>query len=106
MIYCYRLVMHGDGKGGISGASIFFGTEVGRVFTAEANMLTLCWILQFAILTCTALSIHAKYFINLVDIIKAGGRDDAPPWDGKSMWTFYVDLIYCTYPGKLIHGTG
>jgi E3 ubiquitin-protein ligase synoviolin len=28
VIYCYRLVMQGDGKGAISGASIFFGTEV------------------------------------------------------------------------------
>ncbi|GHJ89991.1 hypothetical protein NliqN6_6393 [Naganishia liquefaciens] len=81
VIYCYRLVIQGDGKGAISGASIFFGTE-------------------FAILTCTAISIHAKYFINLVDIIKAGGRDDAPPWEGKSMWTFYVDLTY--YGIKLV----
>lgn len=45
MLYCYRLVMHDDGKGVISGASIFFGTEVGRIFVAEANMLTLRWVL-------------------------------------------------------------
>jgi hypothetical protein len=26
--YCYRLVMEGDERGGVSGSAVFFGTEV------------------------------------------------------------------------------
>jgi E3 ubiquitin-protein ligase synoviolin len=42
-----------------------------------------------------ALTIGAKYVINLVDLrraVRMGGHD-APPWEEKSMWVFYVDLV-------------
>ncbi|KAJ9102867.1 hypothetical protein QFC19_004595 [Naganishia cerealis] len=70
LTYCYSLVMgshassHASGGGGVSGSAIFFGTE-------------------FAILLTTSLSIIAKYGINVVDLLRTGGRDDAPPWEGK-----------------------
>ncbi|KAJ9112242.1 hypothetical protein QFC22_006326 [Naganishia vaughanmartiniae] len=65
----------GNSHGVISGLAIFFGTE-------------------FAILLTTSLSIIAKYTINIIDLVRARGREDAPPWEGKSMAVFWVDLTY------------
>ncbi|KAJ9092544.1 hypothetical protein QFC21_006775 [Naganishia friedmannii] len=79
LMYCYNLVMQsaisGNNHGRISGSAIFFGTE-------------------FALLLTTSLSIIAKYTINIIDLVRARGQEDAPPWEGKSMAVFWVDLTY------------
>lgn len=36
-MYCYRLVVQGDGRGGISGSAVFFGTEVSAASRPEGG---------------------------------------------------------------------
>ncbi len=37
----------------------------------------------------------AKYVLSAYDFRRASvrGGDNAPPWEQKSMWTFYIELI-------------
>jgi E3 ubiquitin-protein ligase synoviolin len=37
----------------------------------------------------------AKYVLSAVEFHRAASRggENAPPWEDKSMWIFYVDLI-------------
>lgn len=34
----------------------------------------------------------ARYGVNCLDIRRARGREDAPAWEAKSMYMFYIDL--------------
>lgn len=36
-VYCYKLVMEGDSRGGISGSAVFFGTEVSATSGGEGR---------------------------------------------------------------------
>ncbi|WVW79873.1 hypothetical protein I302_101843 [Kwoniella bestiolae CBS 10118] len=47
---------------------------------------------EFTILNASILGTAARYTVGLVDLRRARGRADAPPWEEKSMWLFYVDL--------------
>ncbi|KAK6907066.1 hypothetical protein I204_00133 [Kwoniella mangroviensis CBS 8886] len=47
---------------------------------------------EFTILNASILGTAARYAVGLVDLRRARGRADAPPWEEKSMWLFYVDL--------------
>ena len=43
----------------------------------------------------------AKYLLTTYELRRAGqrGGEDAPPWENKSMWVFYVELVTGTpYP--------
>jgi E3 ubiquitin-protein ligase synoviolin len=37
----------------------------------------------------------AKYLLSAYDLRRAGrrGGEDAPPWENKSMWVFYIELV-------------
>ena len=37
----------------------------------------------------------AKYILSAIEFHRAASRggENAPPWEDKSMWIFYVDLI-------------
>ncbi len=45
-------------------------------------------------MTNMAITIVAKYLVNLYDIWRAAnmGGEDAPEWEEKSMWIVYVEL--------------
>ncbi|KAL7419908.1 E3 ubiquitin-protein ligase hrd1 [Cryptotrichosporon argae] len=47
---------------------------------------------EFAILVASIAGTGARYVVGVVDLRRAGGRDDAPSWEEKSMWMFYIDL--------------
>ncbi|WVR04137.1 hypothetical protein IAU60_001136 [Kwoniella sp. DSM 27419] len=47
---------------------------------------------EFTILQASILGIVARYVVNLIDLRRAGGRADAPSWEEKSMYMFYIDL--------------
>lgn len=47
---------------------------------------------EFTILNASILGTAARYTVGLIDLRRARGRADAPPWEEKSMWLFYVDL--------------
>lgn len=44
------------------------------------------------ILLASILSTFAKYVISVMDLRRARGQEDAPPWEEKSMYIFYVNL--------------
>ncbi|KIK82212.1 hypothetical protein PAXRUDRAFT_832347 [Paxillus rubicundulus Ve08.2h10] len=50
---------------------------------------------EYAILMASAMNITAKYLICIVDLRRAQrrGGEHAPPWQNKSMWVFYVELV-------------
>lgn len=43
----------------------------------------------------SAMNVIAKYLICVVDLRRAQqrGGENAPPWQNKSMWIFYVELV-------------
>jgi E3 ubiquitin-protein ligase synoviolin len=49
---------------------------------------------QYAILMASVLNSIAKYSISVIDLRRASrrGGENAPPWEDKSMWVFYVEL--------------
>ncbi|KAH7888359.1 hypothetical protein F5I97DRAFT_1803889 [Phlebopus sp. FC_14] len=50
---------------------------------------------EYAILMAGAMNVTAKYLICVIDVRRAQGRggENAPPWQNKSMWVFYVELV-------------
>ncbi|KAH7920923.1 hypothetical protein BV22DRAFT_1073169 [Leucogyrophana mollusca] len=49
---------------------------------------------EYAILMASAMNISAKYLVCVVDLRRARqrGGENAPPWQNKSMWVFYIEL--------------
>ena len=43
----------------------------------------------------SALNTIAKYLLSVFELRRAGmrGGENAPPWENKSMWVFYIELI-------------
>lgn len=62
--------------------------------------LTQCSDGQYAILIATLMNSAAKYAISILDIRRAShrGGENAPPWEDKSMWIFYVELATGMFP--------
>ncbi|EMD37767.1 hypothetical protein CERSUDRAFT_114430 [Gelatoporia subvermispora B] len=50
---------------------------------------------EYAILMASALNAMARYTISVIDIrrARARGGENAPPWEHKSMYIFYIELI-------------
>ncbi|KLO18382.1 hypothetical protein SCHPADRAFT_899780 [Schizopora paradoxa] len=55
---------------------------------------TILFASEYAILTATLMNSAAKYAISIIDLRRASNRggENAPPWEDKSMWVFYVEL--------------
>jgi E3 ubiquitin-protein ligase synoviolin len=47
---------------------------------------------EYMVLLASIWGTGAKYGVNCLDLRRARGREDAPAWEAKSMWMFYVDL--------------
>jgi len=47
---------------------------------------------EFIILLASMFGTSARYMVGLIDLRRARGRADAPSWEKKSMYLFYVDL--------------
>lgn len=52
-------------------------------------------LLQYAILMASSLNAMARYSLNNLDYRRAHsrGRENAPPWENKSMYVFYIELV-------------
>ncbi|OJA10170.1 hypothetical protein AZE42_01829 [Rhizopogon vesiculosus] len=50
---------------------------------------------EYAILMASAMNTTAKYCVCVIDLRRARqrGGENAPPWQNKSMWIFYIELI-------------
>jgi len=58
---------------------------------------------QYAILMASATNTTAKYYVCVIDLRRARqrGGENAPPWQNKSMWVFYIELATGTqYPHR------
>jgi len=55
---------------------------------------TILFASEYAILIATLMNSAAKYAISITDLRRASNRggENAPPWEDKSMWVFYVEL--------------
>ncbi|KAF8684013.1 E3 ubiquitin-protein ligase synoviolin [Rhizoctonia solani] len=53
------------------------------------------FVSEYAILLASLFNSWLKYLISVYDIYRASrrGGDDAPPWEHKSMYIFYVELL-------------
>jgi E3 ubiquitin-protein ligase synoviolin len=51
---------------------------------------------EFAILVAAIGGTWARYAVGVADLHRARGRADAPPWEEKSMYLFYIDLAVGT----------
>jgi E3 ubiquitin-protein ligase synoviolin len=47
---------------------------------------------EFMILLASIGGTSARYTVGIIDLRRAQGREDAPSWEEKSMYLFYVDL--------------
>lgn len=49
---------------------------------------------QYGILVASVMNTIAKYLLSLHDLRRAGrrGGENAPAWENKSMWVFYIEL--------------
>lgn len=47
---------------------------------------------EFMILLASIWGTMARYFVSCLDLRRARGREDAPAWEEKSMYMFYIDL--------------
>lgn len=53
---------------------------------------------EFAILLAAVAGTWARYGVAVMDLRRAQGRADAPPWEQKSMYLFYIDLAVGELP--------
>ncbi|CAA7259248.1 unnamed protein product [Cyclocybe aegerita] len=50
---------------------------------------------EYAILMASVMNTISKYLLSAYDLRRAGrrGGENAPPWENKSMWVFYIELM-------------
>jgi E3 ubiquitin-protein ligase synoviolin len=48
---------------------------------------------EYMILIATISGTFARFVVNVEDMRRAAGRADAPTWEMKSRWVFYIDLL-------------
>ncbi|KAF8891697.1 hypothetical protein BD779DRAFT_1512509 [Infundibulicybe gibba] len=79
---------------------ILFSTDLLMFLIAVDNTLThgvggmVLFASEYGILVATVGNIIAKYVLSSIDFMRAGrrGGENAPPWEDKSMWVFYIEL--------------
>ena len=77
------------------GAMVLFASEVSNMKTKNTIFFLNIFRLEYAILMASALNAMAKYALSILEFRRAAyrGGENAPPWENKSMWVFYVDLM-------------
>lgn len=70
------------------------------VFAIESTLnygvgATVLFANEYAILTASAWNAMAKYGLSIYELRRASRRGgaNAPPWEAKSMWLFYIELL-------------
>lgn len=76
--------------------------ELALLFSLQARLVELnlfptlqTYALQYSILMASLMNSKAKYILSTIEFHRAASRggENAPPWEDKSMYIFYVDLI-------------
>ncbi|ORX36259.1 hypothetical protein BD324DRAFT_580854 [Kockovaella imperatae] len=63
-----------------------------EAISAEGISAKVLFASEFMILLASINGTFARYIIGVLDLRRARGREDAPTWEAKSMYIFYVDL--------------
>lgn len=74
------------------GGMVLFATEVRSM---DFILLPMLIFRQYAILMASAINAMARYSLNNLDYRRASSRggENAPPWEHKSMYVFYIELV-------------
>ena len=75
------------------GGMVLFASEVSiQSCTQVFNSFT--YLKQYGILMASVMNTILKYLLSAYDLRRAGrrGGENAPPWENKSMWVFYIEL--------------
>lgn len=78
------------------GVIILFASEVSGI-KPDITMQT--YTIQYSILLASLINSKAKYILSTIEFHRAASRggENAPAWEDKSMYIFYVDLITGTF---------
>jgi E3 ubiquitin-protein ligase synoviolin len=91
------------------GGMVLFASEVRcfYIFKSTSFRTNKCLLPQYAILMASILNSISKYLLSWYDIRRAGqrGGENAPQWESKSMWIFYIELTTgnALFPFMFIH---
>ena len=78
------------------GGMVLFASEVRPASSFHHPIYSVSVVsVQYAILLASALNAILRYTLSLLDLRRARtrGGENAPPWENKSMYTFYIDLL-------------
>lgn len=71
---------------------VLFVYAVQSSISLQGHTANVLFASEFAILIASILGIWARYIVGIMDLRHARGRVDAPVWEEKSMYLFYIDL--------------
>ncbi|KAI0066151.1 hypothetical protein BV25DRAFT_1879222 [Artomyces pyxidatus] len=73
---------------------VMFAFAVESVLASGVGAIVL-FASEYAILMASLMNSMAKYVLSAIEFRRAAtrGAENAPPWENKSMWVFYVDLV-------------
>jgi E3 ubiquitin-protein ligase synoviolin len=83
------------------GGMVLFASEVSHMnCTSSTHVYIVVRSLQYAILMASVVNTISKYLLSAYELRRAGqrGGENAPPWDNKSMWVFYIELATGNVP--------
>lgn len=85
------------------GGTVLFASEVSYLLgfspTREDSTSDDVSLHKYGILLAGLMNSALKYYISMVDLRRAStrGGENAPAWEDKSMYVFYVDLVTGSY---------
>jgi len=68
---------------------VYYSLDSILTYGVSAKVL---FVSEFMVLLASITGTAARYGVNCLDIRRARGREDAPAWEAKSMYMFYIDL--------------
>jgi E3 ubiquitin-protein ligase synoviolin len=74
---------------------VYYSLDSILTYGVSAKVL---FVSEFMVLLASIVGTAARYGVNCLDIRRARGREDAPAWEAKSMYMFYIDLAVGKWP--------
>jgi E3 ubiquitin-protein ligase synoviolin len=74
---------------------VYYSLDSILTYGVSAKVL---FVSEFMVLLASIMGTVARYGVNCLDIRRARGREDAPAWEAKSMYMFYIDLAVGKWP--------
>ena len=85
------------------GGMVLFASEVFLTKTSHNSSIFI--FNQYAILLASALNAMLRYTLSILDLrrARARGGENAPPWENKSMYIFYIELLTGKFRPTRVH---